>query len=83
MLTYAAPQQLLEKAMRECGMNKAVPADKIAGGSFPENLALLQFLHTYIQRNCPGNFFFVGASRNKSRRKRTSDSMISWQNTYY
>jgi hypothetical protein len=59
MLTYAAPQQMLEKAMRECGMNKAVPADKIAGGSFPENLALLQFLHTYIQRNCPGIFFLI------------------------
>ena len=45
---------VLEKAMRECGMNKSVSAEKIAGGSFPENLALLQFLHAYIQRNAPG-----------------------------
>jgi RP/EB family microtubule-associated protein len=47
---------VLEKAMRESGMNKTISADKIASGSFPENLALLQFLHAYVQRNAPGIF---------------------------
>ena len=46
--------RILEKVMRECSMSKPIQAEKIASGSFPENLALLQFLHTFIQRNCPG-----------------------------
>lgn len=57
---------VLEKAMRECGMNKSISAEKIAGGSFPENLALLQFLHTYIQRNAPGaHLQYDGAQRRR------------------
>jgi hypothetical protein len=47
--------RILEKVMRECSMSKPIQAEKIASGSFPENLALLQFLHTFIQRNCPGD----------------------------
>ena len=45
--------KLLDKAMRECGITRALNAEKVAGGSFPENLAALQFFNSFVQRNCP------------------------------
>uniref|UniRef100_A0A7S4PQA0 Calponin-homology (CH) domain-containing protein n=2 Tax=Guillardia theta TaxID=55529 RepID=A0A7S4PQA0_GUITH len=57
--------RILEKATRESGVLRPVQVEKIASGSFPENLAFLQYCHGLVQKNCPGAHLQYNAYRRR------------------